>query len=67
MSKKKETARKDEERPSRAKPGPSSQARSEKRRRREDKSGANASRGVPRVGKRDSTDGGGDSPGNGLH
>ncbi|MDT7688116.1 MAG: hypothetical protein QOJ70_2757 [Acidobacteriota bacterium] len=67
MSKKKETARKDDERQVRGKPGPPSQARSEKKRRREDK-GSGASRGVPRVGKHDST--GGDnssSSGNGLH
>jgi hypothetical protein len=66
MAKQKDTAGKDEERQVRGKPGPPSQARSEKNRRRAHKGEGSASRGVPKLGKHDSSRGG-SSSGDGLH
>jgi hypothetical protein len=65
MAKRKDSAGKDDERQVRGKPGPSSQARSEKNRRPARKGEDDASRGVPRVGKHDAD--AGSSSGDGLH
>ncbi|HWW76561.1 MAG TPA: hypothetical protein VNZ44_14285 [Pyrinomonadaceae bacterium] len=62
MPKKKDTAGKDEERQARVRPGPPSQARSEKNRRT---GKGNTARSVPKLGKHDATRG--DSSGDGLH
>ncbi len=51
-------AGKDDERQVRGRKGPSSQARSEKKRRPARKGGAGAAGSVPKVGKRDSERGG---------
>lgn len=65
MPERKDMAGRDEERQVRGRKGPSTQARSEKKRKPAAKGGAGASRGVPKVGKRDSTRG--DTSGGGLH
>ncbi len=65
MPKKKDMAGKDDERQVRGKPGPASQARSEKNRRRGAKGAGGSARGVPKLGKHDSTRG--DTSGDGLH
>ena len=66
MPKKKDTAGKDDERQVRGRPGPASQSRSEKNRRRGGKGAATKSaRGVPKLGKRDSSRS--DPSGDGLH
>ena len=64
MPKKKDMARKDDERQVRGKPGPPSQSRSEKNR-RTGKDAGDTARGVPKLGKRDSSRG--DTSGDGLH
>lgn len=59
-------AGRDDERQVRGRKGPSTQARSEKKRRpAAGKGGTNAARAVPKIGKRDSTRG--DTSGDGLH
>ena len=65
MSKKKDMAGKDDERQVRGRPGPASQARSEKNRRRGGKDAADNARGTPKLGKHDSSRG--DPSGDGLH
>lgn len=65
MPKKKDVAGKDDERQVRGKPGPPSQARSERGRRRAGKDAGGASRGLPKVGKREAERG--DLSGDGLH
>ena len=65
MPERKDMAGRDEERQVRGRKGPSTQARSEKRRRPAPKGGANTSRAVPKVGKRKSTRG--ETSGDGLH
>jgi hypothetical protein len=66
MPKKKDMAGKDDERQVRGRPGPPSQSRSEKNRVRGGKgAAANSARGMPKLGKRDSSRG--DSSGDGLH
>jgi hypothetical protein len=65
MPERKDTAGRDDERPARGRKGPSTQSRSEKKRRPASKGGANARRSVPKVGKRDPARG--DTSGDGLH
>jgi hypothetical protein len=65
MPKKKDMAGKDDERQVRGKSGPASQSRSEKNRRRAGKGAGDTARGVPKLGKRDSSRG--DTSGDGLH
>ena len=65
MPERKDMAGRDEERQVRGRKGPSTQARSERKRRPSSKGGAGASRAVPKVGKRESTRG--DTSGDGLH
>jgi hypothetical protein len=65
MPERKDMAGKDDERQVRGRKGPPSQARSEKNRKPARKGGANASRSVPKIGKRDSSRG--DTSGDGLH
>ena len=65
MPKRKDMAGKDDEPQVRGRKGPSSQARSERKRRPASKGGANPSRAVPKVGKRDPARG--DTSGDGLH
>lgn len=65
MPERKDTASKDEERQPRTRKGPSTQARSERKRHPASKSGANTSRAVPKVGKRDPSRG--ETSGDGLH
>ena len=67
MPKKKDMAGKDDERQVRGRPGPPSQSRTEKNRRRGGKGagGGDGARGVPKLGKHDSSRG--DSSGDGLH
>ena len=65
-TKKKDMAGKDDERQVRGRPGPASQSRGEKSRRRAGKGAAGVpARGVPKLGKRDSSRG--DTSGDGLH
>jgi hypothetical protein len=65
MPERKETAGRDEERQARGRKGPSTQARSERKRRPASKGGADTSRAVPKIGKRDPARGG--TSGDGLH
>ncbi len=68
MAERKDMAGKDDERQARGRTGPSSQARSEKKRRPARKGGgttASPSGGVPKMGKRDSSRG--EPSGDGLH
>lgn len=65
MPERKDVAGKDDERQMRARKGPSTQARSERRRRPSSKGSANTSRTVPKVGKRDPSRG--ETSGDGLH
>jgi hypothetical protein len=65
MPERKDMAGRDDERQVRGRKGPSTQARSEKKRRPASKGGANTSRSVPKVGKRDPARG--DTSGDGLH
>ena len=65
MPERKDMAGRDDERQVRGRRGPSTQARSERKRRPVTKGGASPSRAVPKVGKRDSTRG--DTSGDGLH
>jgi len=66
MPERKDTAGRDEERQARGRKGPSTQARSEKKRRPAGKGGGTrAARNLPKMGKRDSTRG--DTSGDGLH
>lgn len=65
MPERKQIASKDEERQVRGRKGPSTQSRSEKKRRPASKGGANAIRSVPKVGKRDPSRG--ETSGDGLH
>ena len=66
MPERKDTAGRDEEPQVRGRKGPSTQARSEKKRRpAAGKGGKGAARNLPKMGKRDSTRG--DTSGDGLH
>ena len=65
MPKKKDMAGKDDERQVRGKPGPPTQARSEKNRRRGGKGAGGDARALPKLGKRESSRG--ESSGDGLH
>ena len=65
MPERKDMAGKDEERQVRGRKGPSTQARSERRRRPASKGGAYSSRAVPKEGKRDPSRG--ETSGDGLH
>ena len=65
MPERKETAGKGDERQVRGRKGPSTQSRSEKKRRPASRGGANAARSVPKVGKRDPSRG--ETSGDGLH
>ena len=65
MPERKDMAGRDDERQVRGRKGPSTQARSEKKRRGASKGGNSAARAVPKMGKRDSTRGG--TSGDGLH
>ena len=65
MPERKDTAGKDEERHVRGRKGPPTQARSERERKTTRKGGAADTRGVPKMGKRDSSRG--DTSGDGLH
>ncbi|MFL6335695.1 MAG: hypothetical protein ACJ754_20490 [Pyrinomonadaceae bacterium] len=65
MAERKDLAGRDDERQVRGRKGPSTQARSEKKRRPASKGGATTSRSVPKVGKRDPARG--DTSGDGLH
>jgi hypothetical protein len=65
MPERKDMAGKDDEPQVRGRKGPSTQARSEKKRRPSSKGGPKASGAVPKEGKHDSTRG--DSSGDGLH
>ena len=65
MSERKDLAGRDEERPVRGRKGPSTQARSERKRRPAGKRGAKGSSAVPKVGKHDPARG--DTSGDGLH
>ena len=65
MPERKEMAGRDNERQVRGRKGPSTQARSERKRRPAGKGGANTARPVPKVGKRDPTRS--DTSGDGLH
>ncbi|HEX8723228.1 MAG TPA: hypothetical protein VF736_21600 [Pyrinomonadaceae bacterium] len=65
MPERKDMAGKDDERQVRGRKGPATQARSERHRRPARKGGANNSRTVPKIGKRDSSRG--DTSGDGLH
>jgi len=65
MSKKKDMAGKDDERQVRGRPGPPSQARSEKNRRRTGKGAGAAARGLPKLSKHDASRGG--PSGDGQH
>ena len=65
MPERKDVAGRDDERQVRGRKGPSTQARSERKRRPASKGGANASRAVPKVGKRDPSRG--ETSGDGLH
>ena len=65
MPERKETAGKDDERQVRGRKGPSTQARSERKRRPASKGGAKTSRSLPKVGKHDPARG--DTSGDGLH
>jgi hypothetical protein len=67
MTKKKDVAGKESERQARGKPGPPRATKNEKEQRsaRKGGGGGNASRGVPKLGKHDSSRG--DSSGDGLH
>ncbi len=65
MPERKDTAGKDDEPQVRGRKGPSTQARSERKRRPAGKGGAAASRAVPKVGKHDASRG--ETSGDGLH
>ncbi|MFL6257256.1 MAG: hypothetical protein ACJ74T_19785 [Pyrinomonadaceae bacterium] len=65
MPERKDVAGRDDERQVRGRKGPSTQARSEKKRRPAAKGGANTSRALPKVGKRDHARN--DSSGDGVH
>jgi hypothetical protein len=65
MPERKDLAGRDEERQVRGRKGPSTQARSERKRRPASKGGATPARSVPKVGKRDPARG--DTSGDGLH
>jgi len=65
MPERKDVAGKDEERQVRGRKGPSTQARSERKRRPASGGAANNPRAVPKVGKRDPSRG--DTSGDGLH
>jgi hypothetical protein len=65
MPERKEMAGRDDERQVRGRKGPSTQARSERKRRPAGKGGPSTSRAVPKVGKRDPARG--DTSGDGLH
>ena len=65
MPERKDMAGRDEERQVRGRKGPSTQARSERKRRPAGKRGAKGAPAVPKVGKHDSTRG--DASGDGLH
>lgn len=65
MPERKDLTGKDEERQVRSRKGPSTQSRSEKKRRSTSGSGANAARSIPKVGKRDPSRG--ETSGDGLH
>ncbi len=65
MAKQKDMAGKDDERQVRGRPGPPSQARSEKKRRTARKGGASAARAVPKISKHEAPHGG--TSGDGLH
>ena len=65
MPERKGTAGRDDERQVRGRKGPSTQARSEKKRRPASKGSTGSTRAVPKIGKRDSTRG--DTSGDGLH
>lgn len=65
MPERKDVAGKDDERQVRVRKGPPTQSRSEKKRRPASKGGANPSRSLPKVGKRDPSRS--DTSGDGLH
>jgi hypothetical protein len=65
MPERKDMAGRDQERQVRGRKGPSTQARSERKRRPASKGGANKSRALPKVGKHDPARG--DTSGDGLH
>ncbi len=65
MPERKDMAGRDDERQVRGRKGPSTQARSEKKRRPTSKGNTAAARALPKIGKRDSTRG--DTSGDGLH
>ena len=65
MPGRKEMANRDEERQGRGRKGPSTQARSERKRRPAGKSGTGTARALPKMGKRDSARG--NTSGDGLH
>jgi hypothetical protein len=65
MPERKDMAGKDDEPQVRGRKGPSTQARSERKRRPATKGGASAPRAVPKEGKHDSS--GGEPSGDGLH
>ena len=65
MPERKDTAGRDAGRQVRPRKGPSTQARSEKKRRPASKGGTNPSRALPKMGKRDPERG--DTSGDGLH
>lgn len=65
MPERKDTAVRGEERQARGRKGPATQSRSEKKRRPAGRGGANTSRAVPKIGKRDTTRT--DTSGDGLH
>lgn len=65
MPERKNMPGRDEERPVRGRKGPPTQARSERKRRPAGKGGANTSRAIPKIGKRDSSRS--DTSGDGLH
>jgi hypothetical protein len=65
MPERKDMAGRDDGRQARGRKGPPTQARSEKKRRRTSKGGANTARALPKIGKRDPTRG--DTSGDGLH
>jgi hypothetical protein len=65
MPERKEIAGREDERQVRGRKGPSTQARSEKKRRPAGKSTSNRARAVPKVGKHDPTRG--NTSGDGLH
>ncbi|HEX8335734.1 MAG TPA: hypothetical protein VF621_03345 [Pyrinomonadaceae bacterium] len=67
MPERKDMAGKDDEPQVRGRKGPSTQARSERKRRPAGKRDAKGSSGVPKVGKHEHAGGGGDDSGGGLH